>query len=450
MTYFKIIRPLSFFASVSLLSLNALAADIDTPEADTVIEETEELDGLADILFGGDFGIELRYRYQFIDEDAFDLDARASTFRGLVKYETKPFHGVSALGELRAVTRLGTSGLFNDTIDVVPDRPAIPDPEAAEIDQALFRFKDIVPDTEVTVGRRKVALNNQRFISTLPFRQNANSFDGVVIENNSIPNLHLHYSYALNFNRAFTDESPVGNFDEANIHLAHGEYVFGDWLKLVGYGYILGIEEESFPNASNLATNTFGVNAKGKYDISDKFAFHYDLEYANQTDNSENSRDFNLDYFRIVPGVSYGPWRLNAGYEVLSGNGQQGFSTPLALLHAFNGYADIFVATPPEGLEDIYVNLTYKPTYEGLSIGGYNLLKDTAFHIAYHDFGAENSGIDYGQEIDISFKKKLYKGVGLVIEYAYYNADFDGPVSPASPRFTRDTQQIFGQLTFKY
>lgn len=436
-------------ASFAFTSHYAVAADIDDP---TVIthESEEELFGLADILFGGDFGLELRYRYQFLDDEAFDLDARASTFRVLAKYETKPFYGASFLGEFRGVTRIGTGNSFNDTLNGNFDRPVIADPEAAEIDQALIRFKDIVPDTQVTVGRRKIALNNQRFISTLPFRQNANSFDGVVIENTSIPNLYLHYSYAFNFNRAFTDDSPVGNFDEANFHLAHGEYTFDDRLKLVGYGYLLGIEEESFTNASNLATNTFGVNAKGKFDISDKFKFHYDVEYANQTDNSENSRNFNLDYYRIVPGVSYGGWRLNVGYEVLSGNGEQAFTTPLALLHAFNGYADIFTATPPDGLEDIHANLTYKPTYKGLKIGGYDLLKDSAFRIAYHDFSAEDSGIDYGREIDISFKKKLHKNLGLVIEYAHYDADFSGPVTTASPRFQRDVDQIYAQLTFKY
>lgn len=436
-------------ASFTVISQYAVAADIDAPAVITH-EPSKELNGLADVLFGGDFGLELRYRYQFLDDEAFELDGRASTFRALLKYETKPFHGVSFLGELRAVTRLGTSNTFNDTLNGNINRPVIADPEAVEVDQALFRFKDIVPDTAVTVGRRKIALNNQRFISTLPFRQNANSFDGIVIENTSIPDLYLHYSYAFNFNRAFTDDSPVGNFDEANFHLAHAEYTFDERLKLIGYGYIFGIEEESFPNASNLATNTFGVNAKGKFDITEKVKFHYDLEYANQTDNSENSRNFNLNYFRIQPGVSYGPWHLNAGYEVLSGNGQQAFTTPLALLHAFNGFADVFVATPPDGLEDIYVNLTYKPTYKGLKVAGYDLLKDSAFHIAYHNFSAENSGVDYGYEIDASFKKKLTKNLGLALEYAHYKADFSGPVTPASPRFTRDVDQFYAQLTFKY
>jgi len=134
----------------------------------------------------------------------------------------------------------------------------------------------------------------------------------------------------------------------------------------------------------------------------------------------------------------------------LSGNGQQAFTTPLALLHAFNGFADVFVATPADGLEDFYVNLTYKSKFDGFKIGGLDLFKDSSFHIAYHDFSAENSGVDYGREIDISIKTKLYKNLGLVLEYAHYEADFDGAVTTASPRFTRDVDQFYAQLTFKY
>jgi len=441
----KIKRALQLLVTVSSFSFipqYGIAADVE--------KAPSEHGGLADALFGGDFGIELRYRYQFLDDEAFDLDGHASTLRALIHYETKPVHGVSFLGELRAVQRIASGDLFNDTLNGNINRPVIADPEEAEIDQALLKFDNIVPDTTVTVGRRKIALNNQRFISTLPFRQNANSFDGVVLENTFIPDLYLHYSYAFNFNRAFTDDSPVGNFDEANFHLFHGEYTFDERLKLIGYGYLLGIEEASFAGASNLATNTFGVNAKGKFALSEKVHFHYDVEYANQTDNSENSRDFNLNYFRVQPGISYGPWQLNVGYEVLGGDGIQGFSTPLALLHAFNGYADVFVVTPPDGLEDFYVNLTYKPTYDGLKIGDYDLLKDSAFHVAFHRFDAEDSGLDYGYEIDASFKKKLAKNLSLVLEYAHYKADFDGPVTPASPRFTRDVDQFYTQLVFKY
>jgi len=437
-----LIIALTAFTSLTHLSGPAFAAGAGEPAA--------EQHWLEEALFDGDLDVQLRYRYQFADDEAFSDNAHASTIRALVKYETKPVHGVSLVGEVRSVQRLGGGDLFNDTINGNTTRPVIADPDAFEVDQAFISFDNILPDTDLTVGRRKIALNNQRFISTLPFRQNANSFDGVVIENQSLPNTYLHYSYSNHFNRAFTDDSPVGNFDEADIHLIHGEHVVDERLKLVGYGYLLGIEEDSFAGASNLATDTYGVNAKGKFALANKAAFHYDVEYANQTDNSENSRDFDLDYYRIQPGISYGPLRVNVGYEVLEGNGVQGFTTPLALLHAFNGFADIFVGTPPDGLEDAYINATYKMKKSGFTVGGYDVFGNTSFHAAYHDFSAENSGTDYGTEFDASIKKKITPNLTLAMEYAHYNADFDGPVTPASARFTRDTDQFWTALIYKF
>ena len=405
---------------------------------------------LADVIFGGDLNVQLRYRYQFLDVQGFENDAHASTIRALVKYETKPIYGVSLLGEVRNVQRLGNGRLFNDSINGVSDRPTIADPDALEIDQAFIRLNDIIPETEVSVGRRKIALNNQRFISTLPFRQNANSFDGFVIENTSLPNTTLHYSYAFNFNRAFTDDSPSGNFDEADFNLFHAEHTFSDALKLVGYGYLLGIEDDSFSGAERLATDTFGVNAKGKYVLDDTWSLHYDLEYANQVENADNSENINLNYYRIVPGISYKNFRVNVGYEVLEGDGNIGFSTPLALLHAFNGFADVFVNTPTNGLEDRYINATYWfRENSGVKIGGYDVLKNTSFHVAYHDFSAENDGTDFGSEIDVSIKKKFGNGLTLVFEYANFQTDND-VVTSTSAAFERDVNQFYTALIYNF
>jgi len=47
------------------------------------------------------------------------------------------------------------------------------------------------------------------------------------------------------------------------------------------------------------------------------------------------------------------------GYEVLEGNGAIGFATPLATLHAFNGWADMFLTTPANGLKDLYFRASY-------------------------------------------------------------------------------------------
>ena len=54
------------------------------------------------------------------------------------------------------------------------------------------------------------------------------------------------------------------------------------------------------------------------------------------------------------------------GYELLgSDDGKVAFNTPLATKHKFNGWADKFLGTPKEGLEDVY--LTAKGKVSGVN-----------------------------------------------------------------------------------
>jgi hypothetical protein len=77
---------------------------------------------------------------------------------------------------------------------------------------------------------------------------------------------------------------------------------------------------------------------------------------------------------------------FGAGSEFLSGDANktgQSYTTPLATLHKFNGWADQFLGTPDDGLEDAYVKFSTK-------------LADYKLTVMYHDFSAEDSGNDYG------------------------------------------------------
>ena len=44
---------------------------------------------------------------------------------------------------------------------------------------------------------------------------------------------------------------------------------------------------------------------------------------------------------------------MKLGFERLEGNGTVALQTPLATLHAFNGWADKFLSTPANGLRDV-------------------------------------------------------------------------------------------------
>jgi hypothetical protein len=107
-----------------------------------------------------------------------------------------------------------------------------------------------------------------------------------------------------------------------------------------------------------------------------------------------------------------GPVDVTAGYESLGGSKTNGgaFSTPLATLHAFNGWADKFLNTPPTGLEDTYV-----------SVGG--KVVGTKLLAVYHDFRSEASSADYGHEIDLAATRPIDDDSSWGAKYANYKAD---------------------------
>ena len=102
------------------------------------------------------------------------------------------------------------------------------------------------------------------------------------------------------------------------------------------------------------------------------------------------------------------------GLERLDGNGARGFGTPLATLHAFNGWADVFLATPAGGLTDL--NLKAGTT---VPVGPYKL----KLAAAIHDFSDADRGLDYGSEIDASATLPLTPKLSFEMKAARFNGD---------------------------
>ena len=57
--------------------------------------------------------------------------------------------------------------------------------------------------------------------------------------------------------------------------------------------------------------------------------------------------------------------------------------SPLATLHKFNGFADVFLVTPDRGLEDLYVKLGYT-----LDLG--ETLGPLKAAVWYHEFSTDD------------------------------------------------------------
>jgi hypothetical protein len=128
-------------------------------------------------------------------------------------------------------------------------------------------------------------------------------------------------------------------------------------------------------------------------------------------------------------GVAGKPGALAVGYEVLGSDGGVSFRTPLATLHAFNGWDDIFLTTPANGLRDTYVKLAA------------NLPGAVSFLGFYHNFEADRLGADYGKEVDLQLSRKFGKRVTGLVKYAKFDRD-----STAFP----DVRKIWVQVEFVY
>ncbi len=92
------------------------------------------------------------------------------------------------------------------------------------------------------------------------------------------------------------------------------------------------------------------------------------------------------------------------------------FRTPLATLHAFQGWNDIFLSTPATGIDDLYFTFKYKVALWTLQA-------------VYHDFSSEAGSSDFGTELDMSAGRKLSDRYGLLLKAGLFNADSASPLS---------------------
>ncbi|MCB0523825.1 MAG: alginate export family protein [Rhodospirillales bacterium] len=377
---------------------------------------------------------ELRHRYEFVDQDGIANDANANTVRANLGFETGNFKGFKGQIETQLVQHLADEH-FNDLHNGKTTFPTVADADVIQLNQVWVSYAGI-PDTEIKVGRQALNWDNQRFIGTVGWRQNDQTFDAATIKNSSIKNLVLEYSYIGNVNRIFVGPTPPDDLNSVS-HIVHGTYKFADFLNLTGYGYWL-----DFDNGASLSNRTYGARLTGEAPLGKDWSFFYEAEAATQSDYGHNTASYDEPYYLIAPGIKGHGFTFQLGYEELSGDGTNAFQTPLATLHKFNGWADKFLTTPAAGLEDAYISAAYKVS--GLN----NILDGVTLNAVYHDFDGDESG-DFGSEIDLSAGKSFtlpesgqpFKNIDLLVKYA----DYDGEDLP----FT-DTQKFWFQIGTKF
>jgi hypothetical protein len=350
----------------------------------------------------------LRWRLELVDQQGLPEDATASTLRMQAGLRTGSWKGFSAQLEGEAVVRVGPER-FNDTLNGQTEFPVVADPSDHLLNQAVLRWQN--PDLgSASVGREAVNLDNQRWVGSVGWRQNDQTLDIARAELSAIKGVRLSYGHAWRVNRIFGPRSPQGVWRDSAIHLVRGAADVKPLGAISAYAYLLDI-----PAAPASSSATIGARLTGQQALGDGLAFTYAAEVARQRDHGNNPQDFGLTYLLLEPGVTAGPVAARLGYERLEGNGRVAVQTPLATLHAFNGWADKFLTTPADGLRDLYIDVTVTPRGPGVP-------KGLALKTVLHDYRSTRDSRPWGREFDAQVSVPVGKQVSLLAKAALYQS----------------------------
>ncbi len=414
---------------LSLISAMVLAAGISSAASASALEN---------IISNPKVNLEIRPRYEYADVKDNGLDsAKAFTVRTALGLNANLFE-VEGLGAQIQMMNVANFGWVDEYKPADPKYDVIMDPSQTRVTQANISYS--ANGFTGIVGRKMVVLDNARFIGNVGWRQMPQTYDLAAVIYNGIENLSLLGAYV---NRVHT-VTKDGKIDTGTV-LLHAAYKVAPELKITAYDYMV----ENF-------ADHIGLRLTGTFDL-DPVKLSYTAEYAVQNDPSlTDDDDPNLaaafggshtnpddieqdaDYYNLALNAKYQGFIAGIGYEVLSdaGDGDNEFRTPLATLHAMNGWADVFLKGTGHnvGLEDFTVKLGYNFGEYGKIIG------------IYHDFSSDKdlSGKDdLGSEIDAAYKYKITKGLGLLLKYANYDAG-DAVFGK------KDTTKYWVQLDYKF
>lgn len=459
-----------FSAVLAMWALPALAEEAAKPAPpETLLEAIKQ----------GKPMTSFRLRYENVNQDAYQsatsnkkLDTgEAFTLRSLIGWQTAPFNNFSFAAQITDVHEFNDD--FNDRRDNVPEPgksayPNIVDPGYTDINQLYVDWTGI-KNTKLRLGRQQLNLDNVRFIGDIAFRQNMQVFDGISVLNKSIPDVEI---FAAHFDkvRQITTKLRDGNIDMVN-----AKYRISPTESLIGYGHLidvanlgqngqpaggpnaasyvvsggngLGSSQDSTPTATTDASSkTFGVRLDGVRKVSDDWKLLYTAEYAKQDDFRGGSPLIDAHYFKLGGGAGYGAWSLRIDHEKLSSNGgKYAFQTPLGTNHLFQGWADVFLATPRQGMEDTFI------TFAGS-------IEKAKLYAEYHVFRSDEKyqslngkfGDKYGTEFDASVTYPFSKELMGKVEYAKFNESdvYGTSLKGAARKGDKEIVWLTGMYTF--
>ncbi|KQX26032.1 MULTISPECIES: hypothetical protein [unclassified Sphingomonas] len=374
--------------------------------------------------------VDARIRHEHVDQDglADTADALTLRLRGGLQAGSGPWSAlVEGQGTLAAVDA------YFDGLHGAATRPLVADPQSIGLYRAQLRYK--TKALAVTAGRQRIAIDDERFVGAVGFRDNGQTFDALRIEWSARPRLKVDVSYAWSV-RSIWGIDGRGAKQQA----VSGDNVFASVGyatpvgTLSGFAYLVD-QDEAAVQGFALSSQTYGARLAGSRPLGRTVKLTYQLGYARQSDWHRNPNDYRADYYLADATLDIAALKLDLGYEILGashGAALTSFQTPLATGFKFQGWADKFLTTPPNGVRDLHAGAGYG----WKKVAGLDLLSVQA---AWHRFDSDRLDIHYGDEFDLMVTAKLGRTT-IGARYADYRAK----------RFAADTDKFWLQADWTF
>ena len=103
--------------------------------------------------------------------------------------------------------------------------PVIADPDGSDLNQMYFDYSSRL-ELEVSTGRQRILLDNQRFVGGVGWRQNEQTYDAFSVTTNALSNTTIFYSYVGQVRRIF-GETVAGGSNNVDSHLLNVKIKLG-------------------------------------------------------------------------------------------------------------------------------------------------------------------------------------------------------------------------------
>jgi hypothetical protein len=379
------------------------------------------------------FSGELRYRYEWVDQDGFALKAKASTLRTHLGYTTPDYRGFGGFVQIEDVRHIGAER-YNSSVNGLTQYPAVTDPTDTELNQGYVSYKGL-PATVLKLGRQVITYDNHRFIGDVGWRQNQQTYDAFTLVNTTFPDMTLSYAHVANVNRIFSERNLALNDVKMQSNLLNASYKGLPVGTLTGYGYFIDYDPGQ-PFAVTASHRNLGIRLDGSQSAGG-VKWLYTVEAAEQDSYADGASTVDASYRFGTVGVDVAGFQIKLSYELLGGDGTYALQTPFATLHAHNGWADKFLTTPRDGLVDVSLSV-------GTRVGPVSLLG------VVRDYSSDNLDYAYGRETNLLASWKVNKELTVLVKSAQYRGDTNATNVSRNLALSQDVTKYWLQVGYQF